>query len=119
MVCLQETKMETVSQQIAQETLDQMIDELQFLPAQGTRGGILLGWNSDLVEATDLSLKQYSLSMNIKLKAASPKPCLDSWPTAATGVAEPVFLPSLHPKLGDGGPPGKRLFSVATVMGWD
>jgi DNA phosphorothioation-dependent restriction protein DptG len=57
MVCLQETKMETVSQQIAQETLDQMIDEFQFLPAQGIRGGILLGWNSDLVEATDLSLK--------------------------------------------------------------
>jgi hypothetical protein len=44
------------------------MDGFQFLPARGTRGGILLGWDSDFIEATDLLMKEFSLSMNIKLK---------------------------------------------------
>jgi hypothetical protein len=38
------------------------------LPAEGTKGGILLGWNSDFVETSNLLLKEFSLSMCIRLK---------------------------------------------------
>jgi hypothetical protein len=61
--------MEAISQQVALETLGQSTNGYQVLPTRGTRGGgILFGWNSDFVDATNLSLKEYSLTMNMKLK---------------------------------------------------
>jgi hypothetical protein len=49
MVCLQETKLASVHCQTALEILGQALDGYHYLPAGGTRGGILLGWNPWIV----------------------------------------------------------------------
>jgi hypothetical protein len=43
-VCLQETKLPFLSQQILGETVGQVLDQFNSVPAKGTRGGILLVW---------------------------------------------------------------------------
>jgi exonuclease III len=63
LVCLQETKLSLITLQLATETLGQRFNDYKYLRANGTRGGILLGWHSDFIEASNLLLKQFSLSM--------------------------------------------------------
>jgi DNA phosphorothioation-dependent restriction protein DptG len=55
--CLQETKLASVCRQTALEFLGQALDGYQYLPAEGTKGGILLGWNSDFVRLPTCCLK--------------------------------------------------------------
>jgi exonuclease III len=45
-VCFQETKMELLHSRIVLETLGPDFDDYVYLPADGTRGGILLAWKS-------------------------------------------------------------------------
>ena len=45
-VCLQETKMALVCSSVVLDTLGSEFDDYTYLPAQGTRGGILLAWKS-------------------------------------------------------------------------
>ena len=51
--CFQETKMEFVYSSTVLETLGSEFDEYVYLPASGTRGGILLAWKSRAVTITD------------------------------------------------------------------
>jgi hypothetical protein len=51
-VCIQETKMAVISDRVVRECLGPSFDEFFFLPANGTRGGILLAWQSALVSIT-------------------------------------------------------------------
>jgi exonuclease III len=67
-VCQQETKLQQITSQTKSETLGPLLDGFQYLPACGTTGGILLGWNSEWVHAWDLSLTNFTMSMKIKLK---------------------------------------------------
>jgi exonuclease III len=46
LVCLQETKKAVISRRMVMSMLGSEFDEFIFLPAQGTRGGILLAWKS-------------------------------------------------------------------------
>jgi hypothetical protein len=66
LACLQETKLAVISPQIATEILGQRFDGFEYLPANGTRGGIILGWHSDFIVASDLLLKRFSLSMVLR-----------------------------------------------------
>ncbi|KAM3368793.1 hypothetical protein ACQJBY_016988 [Aegilops geniculata] len=43
-VCLQETKLATVTDSIVLDMLGPLFEDYFFLPATGTRGGILLAW---------------------------------------------------------------------------
>ncbi|KAM3212345.1 hypothetical protein ACQJBY_065431 [Aegilops geniculata] len=48
-VCLQETKLDSVDKRLILELLGPLFtDAFCFLPADGTRGGIILAFNSDL-----------------------------------------------------------------------
>jgi hypothetical protein len=67
-LCLQETKLAEINPQIAREIIGTRLDSYQILPAEGTRGGILLGWQSDFINASNLVLKEFSLTMQIKLR---------------------------------------------------
>jgi hypothetical protein len=67
-VCLQETKVSLFSSQLVAETIGQRMDGYYYLPAIGTRGGILIGWQSDYVEVGQPSLKEFSLSVEITSK---------------------------------------------------
>jgi exonuclease III len=62
---LQETKMIVISRTMACEILGQRLAGFHYLLANNTRGGILVGWNEELTEATNFIPKEHYLSMNI------------------------------------------------------
>jgi hypothetical protein len=66
LVCLQETKLAVVTPQLAADILGQRFNEHRFLPADGTKGGILVGWHTDYIEASNILLKWFSITMDIK-----------------------------------------------------
>jgi exonuclease III len=68
MVCLQGTKLASIHRQTTLEILGQALNGYHYLPTGGTRGRILLGWNSDVVDTSNLVLKDFSLSATVKLK---------------------------------------------------
>jgi exonuclease III len=51
-VCLQETKKEAISQRMVMSTLRADFDCFLVLPADGTRGGILLAWKGSVCRVT-------------------------------------------------------------------
>jgi len=61
-LCLQETKIGSMSQTIALDTLGQSLSKFVTLDAQGTRGGILLAWDEDLVLVSDVQCKVFTIS---------------------------------------------------------
>ena len=62
LVCFQETKLQNITSQLAREIVGNL--DFQFAPANGTCGGILLAWNPDLVIASNLLIREFSLLMN-------------------------------------------------------
>jgi exonuclease III len=52
-VCFQETKINLFYSGLVLETLGPNFDDYVYLPADGTRGGILLAWHSRTVTITD------------------------------------------------------------------
>ncbi|XBI40717.1 hypothetical protein VPH35_125277 [Triticum aestivum] len=50
-VCIQETKMISLSSSLVAETLGPSFSEFFLLPADGTRGGILPAWRPDMIAA--------------------------------------------------------------------
>lgn len=62
LVCLQETKISNMCRAILVDTLGQRLSGRHTLDAQGTRGGILLAWDQDVVEITDISTGQFTVS---------------------------------------------------------
>lgn len=57
--CLQESKLASIDATLAREFLGNQLSAHSYLPANGTRGGIVMAWNPHLVDATDLVLKDY------------------------------------------------------------
>ena len=52
-VCLQETKMEVITADVVRQCLGNKFDGFYYVPAVGTRGGILLAWNSLVVSISN------------------------------------------------------------------
>jgi exonuclease III len=67
LVCLEETKLASVDDHIALDILGYSLDGYHFLPASGTRGGILVGWNTSCIEAVNPVHRDFSLLMEIRL----------------------------------------------------
>jgi hypothetical protein len=55
-----------ITPQTATEVLGHRFNEFKYMPAVGTRGGIMLGWHTDFMEASNLELRRFSLSMTIR-----------------------------------------------------
>jgi exonuclease III len=66
-VCLQETKMAIISDRVVRECLGPTFDEFYFLPAEGTKGGILLAWQSALVLISNPHLTDNAITARITL----------------------------------------------------
>lgn len=64
-VCIQETKMELICSSTVLETLGSEFDEYVYLPATGTRGGILLAWKSWFITLSDQSFTTNTLSVKV------------------------------------------------------
>lgn len=67
-ICLQETKLDNVSMQLASEFLGPTwCSSYVFLPAQQTRGGILIAWNQDLFASGTTDKKIFCISQRLTL----------------------------------------------------
>ena len=71
-VCFQETKVELLCSPIVLEALGSEFDEYVYLPAVGTRGGILLAWKSRIVTITDPSFSTNTISAKLTMGSGTP-----------------------------------------------
>ena len=62
-VCLQETKKESISRFMVFYLLGNVFDQFTFLPAIGTRGGILLAWKGSVCSALQTRVDEFSISV--------------------------------------------------------
>lgn len=62
-VCLQETKTQQISSRVLLPTLGSEFDQHVALPAQGTRGGILVAWRGAVCQAITTRVDVYSVSV--------------------------------------------------------
>jgi hypothetical protein len=81
--CLQETKLNTIDQFTASYLGWHRLNNFAYKPAgglSGTRGGILLLWNDNYVELTDIVIQEFHISANNhlvrKFKFLPPHNCL-------------------------------------------
>jgi exonuclease III len=68
-VCLQETKLSAISNQIILNTFGhQFVQQHAFLPADGTSSGILLACDENFFSISEVVLGQYSLSATVSMR---------------------------------------------------
>jgi exonuclease III len=95
-VCLQETKMALISVQTAREILGQRMDRFLCLPATGTTGGILVGWDSEQVEVANQTAREHSLSMTVTIKSLHANFLMTTVYGPADEARKPAFLIELQ-----------------------
>jgi exonuclease III len=64
-VCLQETKIDTMTPAIILESIGYRLSSYYSLDAEGTRGGVLLGWDKDVVLVTELDHRIFTISATV------------------------------------------------------
>jgi exonuclease III len=62
LVCLQETKMAVIDRFAVNQCLGPSFDGFDYLPAEETRGGILVAWNSEVLQVSNISHDSYSIT---------------------------------------------------------
>jgi hypothetical protein len=67
LVAFQETKMYLIYSSIVLEALGSEFDDYVYLPADDTRGGILLAWKSRMVTVTDPMFTNNTLTAKVKV----------------------------------------------------
>lgn len=70
-VCLQETKLDSMSDHLAAEFLGYDCRGFEYLPADNTRGGILVAWDQDWFTGQAPDRKRYSLTLKLTLKLSN------------------------------------------------
>lgn len=65
-ICFQETKMASINDQIVKETCGRRLDQFTCLPAQGTRGGILLAWSATNFSQIQEHKGRFCLTVQLK-----------------------------------------------------
>ncbi|XP_066358109.1 uncharacterized protein [Miscanthus floridulus] len=70
-ICLQETKINNITDALVIETVGQQADSYLQLGAQGTRGGLLLAWNKDLISITNAVIRNFTISASVQITSSS------------------------------------------------
>lgn len=65
LACLQESKLEVVDAAVVCQVLGSGFDDFDFLPAVGTRGGILMAWKSDVLRVNIVHKGEFSITANV------------------------------------------------------
>lgn len=65
-VCLQETKMETITVDVVRHCLGNKFKNFFYLPAVGTRGAILVAWDTSVVNLSNPHHTTYILTALVK-----------------------------------------------------
>lgn len=94
-VCLQETKLSAFNASLASETLGQFLDSFLELPAQGTRGGILLAWNKDVITVTNAINRTFTISAMVTVTSNSTPFLLSTCYGPADDARKEEFLAEL------------------------
>lgn len=61
-----------INTNLARDTLGPFLDSYVELGAQGTRGGILLAWDKDMVSVTQPVNRSFTISAMVQLQSNSP-----------------------------------------------
>jgi len=73
-VCLQETKMQLIDQNVVSRTVGaKFVNSYTTLPAEQTRGGILLAVNEDFFDLSDVELTMNAITAQITMRADGTK----------------------------------------------
>lgn len=95
LVCLQETKMHVISEFDVMQIVGASYD-YYYLPAVGTRGGILVAWKAAVWAVTHIRPRTYSISARLRLISNDS----EMWMTTVYGpprdAEKPAFLAELH-----------------------
>ena len=73
-VCLQETKMALMCSSAVLDALGSEFDDYTYLPAQGTRGGILLAWKSRMVNVDNHMFSPNTLTTQVSTPSSVDSP---------------------------------------------
>lgn len=68
--CLQESKLDGISQATWREIGGCRIDHFACVPAVGSAGGIIIGWNSSVLSGRVLSVGEFCLTIEFSYKVA-------------------------------------------------
>ena len=68
LVCFQETKLAVIDHFLVIQCLGPSFDGFAYLPAVETRGGILLAWDSSVLEVSNVVLDTFSLTGLVKTR---------------------------------------------------
>lgn len=66
-ICFEETKIETMTSDIVRQCLGNKLESFFYLPAVGTRGGILIAWDETIVRLSNPHCTMNTLSALVKL----------------------------------------------------
>jgi hypothetical protein len=67
-VCLQETRVEVVDVYFVMQCLGPSFDRFVYLPAIDTRGGILLAWDTSILEITNVSMDTHAITGEVRTR---------------------------------------------------
>ena len=65
-ICFQETKMENINVELVRQCLGNKFESFYYLPAVGTRGGILLAWDATVVQLSNPDTTTNTLTAVVK-----------------------------------------------------
>jgi exonuclease III len=68
LVCFQETKLDVIDDFTVMQCLGPSFDGYAYLPALGTRGGILLAWDRTQIEISNISLDSYAITGEVRTR---------------------------------------------------
>ena len=69
-VCIQETKMQVIMTGVVRQCLGNKFENFFYVPATGTRGGILIAWDHLVVSVTNSHITQNTLTVLISQEGA-------------------------------------------------
>jgi hypothetical protein len=68
LVCAQETKLQFVDSPVIWQTFGPAFDRFDYIPANGTRGGIILAWRSDVLQVRTKHKGEFSITAEVTSK---------------------------------------------------
>jgi exonuclease III len=91
-LCVQETKLQDISANIAREIAGPNRGNVLFLPADGTRGGVAIFWDDSIVTLSNQDILRFSVSATVTILRTGTSFLLSSVYGPADDERKPDFL---------------------------
>ena len=70
-MCLQHTKLAIMDQRMCSEIGGPRLNNFSYLPADGSRGGAATFWDDDILQHSDINIRNFSLSVRLTQRSAN------------------------------------------------